>query len=88
MSATPTRKVRQALVVVWPAFLMASVLEMLVFAVVDPRALQSASGSRVELSPLAVYTIAFFVFWIVIAAAGAITQLLQRDDPQVSRPRR
>jgi hypothetical protein len=68
------------LVVLWPAFLMACVLEVLVFAFVDP--------TSVYPSAPAVYTIGFFVFWGAIVAAGAITQLLQRDPGQVNRPRR
>ena len=74
----PAAGLRQrAMAVLWPAFLMAGVLEMLVFALVDPRSLRWFGGAPVELSPSAVYTLAFFVFWIVIAAAAALTQLLE-----------
>jgi hypothetical protein len=86
MTATPSRAGRQAMAVIWPAFLMASVLEMLVFGFVDPHGLLVFGGRPLDWPPLAVYSLAFFVFWAFIAAAGAITQVLQRDE-DVSTPR-
>jgi hypothetical protein len=62
--------------VLWSAFLMAAVLEMVVFALVDPGDLRWFGGEALDLSPRAVYTLAFFVFWAVIAMAGAMTALL------------
>jgi len=67
---------QRALQILWPAFLMAGVLEVLVFAVVDPGDLRWFGAAPVELSPRAIYTLAFGVFWLVIATAGALTQLL------------
>lgn len=50
--------------ILWPSFLAACVLEALVFAVVDPAQLHwpDQVGSP---SNQAVYTIAFFAFWVV-----------------------
>lgn len=45
--------------IAWPAFLMAGVLEMLVFALVDPHDLHWF-GQPVPLSREGVYTLAFF----------------------------
>lgn len=70
--------IRVALQILWPAFLMAGVLEALVFALVDPSELQWPGGAPIEASRQAVYTLAFLAFWAVIAAAGAITALLLR----------
>ncbi|MFP5399552.1 MAG: hypothetical protein ACLGIT_14605 [Gammaproteobacteria bacterium] len=67
---------RRLQTVLWPAFLMAGVLEMLVFAVVDPGSLHGFGGASLDWPPLAVYSVAFLVFWAVIAAAGFISQLL------------
>ena len=67
---------RVALQILWPAFLMAGVLEVLVFALVDPRDLHWLGGAPIEASRQAIYTLAFLAFWAVIAAAGAITALL------------
>lgn len=84
MSATPTAAVK-AMAVLWPAFLMAGVLEMLVFALVDPGGLHWFGGAPVELAPAAVYTLAFFVFWGVIALAGMLTQLLLQSADEVNQ---
>lgn len=67
---------QRALAILWPAFLMAGVLEMLVFVVVDPGDLRWFGGAPVELSREAVYTVTFLIFWGVIATAGALTALL------------
>ena len=77
---------RIALQILWPAFLMAGVLEMLVFALVDPGDLRWHGGEAIDVSRQAVYTLAFLAFWAVIAAAGAMTTLLQRGSDEDSPP--
>lgn len=71
----------RAMAVLWPAFLMAGVLEMLVFAVIDPQQLHWFGGEPVDWPSSAVYTLTFFMFWGVIATAGALTQLLELPPP-------
>ena len=61
--------------IAWPAFLMAGVLEVLVFAMVDPQDLHWL-GQPVPLSREGVYTVAFFVFWALAMASRALTTLL------------
>lgn len=73
--------------VLWPSFLMAGVLEMIVFSVVDPAQLHGLDGHGLGWSPTAVYTLAFFVFWGVIALAGALTEVLHASAEQVNRGR-
>jgi hypothetical protein len=70
--------------VAWPAFLMAAVLEIVVFALVDPSNLHWLGGERIELGATAVYSIAFFVFWALIAAAGLMTQLLGESEVEIN----
>jgi hypothetical protein len=71
------RRLRErAMWVAWPAFLMAGVLESLVFAFVDPAQVAGQGAAAWPLSPMAVYTLAFFVFWAVSAAGSALTLLL------------
>ena len=70
--------------IVWPAFLMAGVLELLVFAVVDPQDL-NWFGHSFEVSRQAVYTLGFFVFWFVIALAGALTLFLSLPPNEVNQ---
>jgi hypothetical protein len=69
-------KIERILLVLWPAFVMAGVLEALVFVVVDPESLTWFGGPPVELSRQAVYTVTFFIFWAVISAAGGVSALL------------
>lgn len=69
-------KIERVLLVLWPAFVMAGVLEALVFVVVDPESLTWFGGPPVELSRQAVYSVTFFIFWAVIAAAGGVSALM------------
>ncbi|WP_066339631.1 hypothetical protein [Azohydromonas lata] len=69
---TTTPRAQAVMLVAWPSFLMAAVLEMLVFALVDPHDLLGAGAIPAELTPTGVYSLAFFLFWAVIAAAGAL----------------
>jgi hypothetical protein len=62
--------------VLWSAFLMAAVLEMVVFALVDPGDLRWFGGEALDLSPRAVYTLAFFAFWAIISVGAALAVLL------------
>ena len=69
--------------VLWPAFLLACAMELLVFALVDPADLHWR-GEALSLSRQAVYTAAFFVFWAVAAGAAALTLLLSLPASQVN----
>ena len=62
--------------ILWPAFLTAGVLEMLVFAVVDPAELRWFGGPAIGWSAQAVYTVTFLIFWGAVATAGAMSALL------------
>jgi|CXWK01.1.fsa_nt_gi hypothetical protein len=66
---------RLALVVLWPAFVMAGVLEMLIFVVVDPGGFAWFGGAPMDWSRQAVYTATFFILWSVLAVSGALTVL-------------
>jgi uncharacterized membrane protein YcfT len=61
--------------IVWPAFLLAGVLEILVFGMVDPNDLHWF-GMSLDLPRQAIYTLGFFVFWLITAASSGITVLL------------
>jgi hypothetical protein len=86
-------RAQQALSVLWSAFLAAGVLEMIVFALVDPATLRWVDGGPLDLEARAVYTLAFFVFWAVIALGAGLALLLcsgttagersQSPDPRV-----
>jgi len=63
---------------------VAAVLEMLVFALVDPSDLRWA-GAPLGWSRPAVYTVAFFVFWFLAMASSALTILLSMSSFEVNR---
>ena len=71
----------RALLILWPAFVMAGVLEMLVFAVVDPGSMHWFGVEPIEWPRSAVYSVTFFIFWGVMATSGAITALLEEPGP-------
>lgn len=70
--------------IVWPAFLVACVLEILLFSMVDPQDLQWF-GQPVTLSRQGVYTVAFFVFWGITMVSSALTTLLAMSPFEVNR---
>ena len=75
---------RLAMTIGWPSFLMAGVLEILVFSLVDPNQLHLFGGAAVELSATAVYSLAFFAFWSAIAIAGVLSQLLSETATEIN----
>lgn len=70
--------------VAWPAFLVAGLLEVLVFAVVDPHDLHWL-GNPIEVPRQAVYTLAFFAFWLLTMVSGALTLLLSMSSEDINR---
>ena len=70
--------------IAWPSFLMAGVLELLVFAVVDPQDM-NWFGQPFEISRQAVYTLSFFIFWFVISISSALTTLLAMSPFEVNQ---
>ena len=70
--------------IAWPAFLVAGVLEMLVFALVDPADLHWF-GHPLALSREGVYTLAFFMFWGLTMTSSALTTLLSLSPFELNR---
>jgi hypothetical protein len=71
--------------IVWPAFLSACVLELVVFSLVDPLELQR-SGLPLGWSRQLVYTAAFFIFWGAGLLSGALTTLLGTAASPIADP--
>lgn len=67
---------RTLMVVAWPAFLAACLLELFVFALVDPLDLRWA-GQALGWSRADVYTAGFFVFWAAAMVACVLSLLLR-----------
>ncbi|MBA4254987.1 MAG: hypothetical protein C0445_03835 [Polaromonas sp.] len=70
--------------IAWPAFVVAAVLEMVVFAFVDPSELHWL-GASLSWPREAVYTLAFFVFWMLTMLSSALTTLLSVSPFEVNR---
>ena len=70
--------------IAWPAFLVAGMLGMLVFAMVDPQDLHWF-GQPLEMSRQGIYTLGFFAFWIMTMASSALTTLLSMSPFEVNR---
>jgi len=67
--------------VLWPSFVMAGILEMLVFAVVDPTTIRPFWTDGWLPSAAGVYTLAFLVFWVCITAAVGLTLMMHTHPP-------
>ena len=70
--------------IAWPAFLVAAVLEFLVFAVLDPDSL-TLFGERAGWSREAVYTVTFFIFWGLTMLSSALTTMLAMSPFEINR---
>ena len=69
------RGIRRWGLILWPSFLAACLLEALVFAMVDPGELHWP-GQEGTPSTRAVYTAAFFAFWLVCALCSRLVLYL------------
>lgn len=76
---------RLMMVVLWPSFLVAIVAEGFFFSLFDPYDL-SLFGAETSVSPLAVYSIGFFCFWVFCALASMLTCYLM-GVPNENHPR-
>ena len=66
--------------VLWPSFLVAGVVELLFFLIVNPRELY-LFGEATQFSPVATYSIGFFCFWAICAASSMATCFFQSSTP-------
>ena len=70
--------------IAWPSFLVAGLLEMLLFALFDPLELHGVAET-VELSRTAIYTLTFFALWTATMLSSALTTLLAASPFEVNR---
>ena len=68
---------RQRVLVMWPAFLAACILEALVFSMVDPGEIHWP-GQVSQPARQGVYTVAFFCFWLISAACSWLVLWLDK----------
>jgi hypothetical protein len=69
--------------IAWPAFLVAGLLEVAVFGMVDPADLHWF-GQQVTMSRQGIYTVSFFVFWLLAIVSSSLTTLLSMSPSEVN----
>jgi len=84
MAQEQSKFAQRVMWIMWPSFLMAGVIEMLVFSMVDPEDMHWF-GHQLEFSRQGIYTVSFFVFWLMTSLSGALTTLLSLSPFEVNR---
>jgi len=62
-------RIQQAISVLWPSFIVAIVASGLFFSAFNPRDLVPYNID-IDISPLAAYSVGFFIFWIIAAVSS------------------
>jgi hypothetical protein len=62
-------RIQQAISVLWPSFIVAIVATGLFFSAFNPRDLVPYNID-IDISPLAAYSVGFFIFWIIAAVSS------------------
>ena len=78
-----SRSVKRWMLITWPSFLAACLLEALVFSAVDPSEVHWP-GQTVQPSHQAVYTAAFFSFWLIVMASSSLVLWLSKSPRDVN----
>lgn len=78
--------VKQWVLVVWPAFVSACLLEALVFSIVDPGEIHWP-GFAMQPSRQSIYTLAFFSFWIISMVCSGLAFWLARPTTAAGNAR-
>lgn len=63
--------------ILWPSFLMAGILEILVFGLLDPNDI-NWFGQPLNLSHAGIYTLGFFCFWLITTFSSALSIFLAK----------
>ena len=63
--------------ILWPAFLIAGVLEMVVFSWVDPTQVQWGAWQP---DPTTTYSLAFLLFWALITVSSLISHWMMKTN--------
>ncbi len=85
MSQRIVSAIRQlAMTVLWPAFLVAAMLEGVLFVVVDPHDLRWFGGPSLGLSLTAAYSITFLILWAFLSLSSWLTAMMLRNLPDTA----
>ena len=80
MNIVTGQTTRRLMWVIWPAFLVAGIAEIIFFSVFDPFELHFF-GDSLEMSRQGIYTMGFFGFWGLGVASSALTLFLASSSP-------
>lgn len=80
-----TQRVLHAAQILWPAFLVAGVLEMVVFAWVDPSLLRIGQWQP---DVQTTYSLAFLVFWALVTLSSLLSHWMMKSSDAPIQDRR
>lgn len=75
---------RRMIQVLWPSFIVAGMMDVILFTLFDPMGLIYQGASLFE-SRLGAYSTGFFLFWLFGAASSALTCYLQCSSAQINK---
>ena len=78
-----SRSIKRWVLITWPAFVAACLLEALVFSAIDPSEVHWP-GLILQPSRQAVYTAAFFCFWTIAMACSSLVLWLSKPPRDVN----
>lgn len=78
-------KIQKRIAILWPSFLMAGIATVLFFTVFDPVELGPAMGIFADIDRLGVYSIGFFLFWLLTSSSSVLTCYFEKPCDQVNR---
>lgn len=74
--------IQRVIAVLWPSFITSGIATGLFFTAFDPLELMTLSG-ELEMSRMAVYSIGFFLFWLLTSTTCALTCYFQKPCDQI-----
>ncbi|MHB1244827.1 MAG: hypothetical protein ACYCZH_00175 [Sulfuriferula sp.] len=75
---------RRMIQVLWPSFIVAGMMDVVLFTLFDPMGV-SYQGAFLFESRLGAYSIGFFLFWLFGATSSALTCYLQCNSAQINK---
>ena len=78
-----SRRIKRWVLITWPSFIAACLLEALVFSAVDPAEVHWP-GQTAQPSRQTVYTAAFFSFWLIAMASCSLVLWLNKPPRDVN----
>lgn len=70
--------------ILWPSFMTATLGEIVFFSLIDPQQLYLL-GEPVDWSPIAVYSLGFFMFWALTASTVALCFLFLKPPEEINQ---